>query len=231
MGYSMHSEVFLPEALLGPLNDVERKHAPTEFFFAGDTTLLRLSKVSIVGTRNPSPVGIELTEELVRAFCLNHICIVSGLAAGIDTVAHKTAIAEAGRTIAVIGTPLDQVYPRANRSLQQQIMKEHLAVSQFAPGSAVTRKNFPLRNRTMALISDATLIIEASEKSGTEHQGWEALRLGRPLFVTGLLAKRRLPWVEKLIHYGATILPDNDISVILDAIPAPVPDEQAAAAL
>ena len=88
--------------------------------------------------------------------------IVSGLAEGIDTAAHTAAISRGGRTIAVLGTPLDQVFPRQNAALQDQIMREHLAVSQFPAGHPVQRKNFPLRNR-WALISDATVIIEAGK--------------------------------------------------------------------
>ena len=87
---------------------------------------------------------------------------MSGLAEGIDTAAHTAAINRGGRTIAVLGTPLDQVFPRQNAALQDQIMRDHLAVSQFPAGNPIQRKNFPLRNRTMALISDAT---------GHDHNG------------------------------------------------------------
>ena len=109
--------------------------------------------------------------------------MVSGLARGIDTVVHTEAMAHGQRTIAVIGTPLGVAYPRANAALQRRIAEQHLVISELAPGSAVVPGNFPRRNRTMALIADASVIIEAGEDTGTRSQGWEALRLGRPLFL------------------------------------------------
>ena len=106
---------------------------------------------------------------------MNHqMIVVSGLACGIDTAAHTAAIESGGKTIAVLGTPLDDTYPQENQALQSLIMAQHLAVSQFAPGAGTQPKNFPVRNRTMALLTDATVIVEAGEKSGTVHQGWEA---------------------------------------------------------
>ena len=227
----MEFTAILPEELLGSLNDVERKHAPAELYLAGHQKMALPPKVSIVGTRTPTVEGIALTARIVRAFCAQNVCIVSGLAAGIDAVAHRTALAEGGRTVAVLGTPLDQFYPRANMALQKEIIAKQLALSQFPKGSVVTRKNFPLRNRTMALISDATIIIEANAKSGTEHQGWEALRLGRPLFVTEQLAKNSFPWVEKLMHYGAQVLVGEEISPVLELIPTALMHEANSAAL
>jgi hypothetical protein len=104
----------------------------------------------------------------------------------------------------VLGTPLDQFYPKGNHDLQQTLMREHLVVSQFPLGYPVTPKNFPIRNRTMALLTDATVIVEAGEKSGTVHQGWEALRLGRLLFLLESVAMEpALSWPKEMIHYGA----------------------------
>ena len=98
-------------------------------------------------------------------------------------MAHTAALDEGGHTIAVLGTPLDQVYPKVNAGLQRRIAERDLLVSQFPSGMKVTPKNFPIRSRTMALLSDATVIVEAGERSGTLHQGWEALRLGRLPFL------------------------------------------------
>ena len=92
-------------------------------------------------------------------------------------------------TIAVLGTDLDDCYPPENRPLQERLMREHLVISQFPSGTPSRRTNFPRRNRTMALLTDATVIIEAGESSGTLDQGWEALRLGRP----GLQGRRTMP--------------------------------------
>jgi hypothetical protein len=120
------------------------------------------ARVSIVGSRKASPEGLRRASKLAGLLAGRGIVIVSGLAEGIDTAAHTAAIHRGGRTIAVLGTPLDQVFPRQNAALQDQIMRDHLAVSQFPAGNPIQRKNFPLRNRTMALISDAT---------GHDHNG------------------------------------------------------------
>jgi DNA processing protein len=140
--------------LFGPFNEVEQKHAPTTLFVAGDTSILEEgARVSIVGARKASPDGIRRAAKLAALLARKGIVVVSGLAEGIDTAAHRAAIEFGGRTIAVLGTPLDQVYPKQNAALQHEIMERHLAVSQYPLGKPVQKKNFPLRNRTMALMS------------------------------------------------------------------------------
>jgi DNA processing protein len=99
-------------------------------------------------------------------------------------------------------------------------MQDYLCLSQFPMGAPIQRKNFPLRNRTMALISDATVIIEASDTSGSLSQGWEALRLGRGLLMTQSVANNPgLTWPAKMRHYGAQILSDDTIDAFLDSLP------------
>ena len=121
-------------------------------------------------------------------------------------------------TIAVIGTPLERAYPRCNEALQHEIMRDHLVISQFAPRSVVKRGNFILRNRTMALIVDGSIIVEASDSSGSLSQGWEALRLGRQLFLLDSVLRRRdLAWPRKMLDYGAR--PISGMEEIQDAIP------------
>lgn len=192
------------QTALGPLNPVEQKFAPAGLWLQGDTTLLQQApKVAVIGTRNPSNLGIARTRKLVKALVEKGVTVVSGLAAGVDTIAHTEAIRLGGRTIAVIGTPIDQVYPRENAELQCLIGEEHLVVSEFKPHSKVSRGNFPRRNRTMALIANASVIIEAGKTSGTISQGWEALRLGRPLFLLRSLIDSGLAWPAQLLEYGA----------------------------
>lgn len=135
------------------------------------------------------------------------IVVVSGLAEGIDTAAHRAAIRRGGRTIAVLGTPLDRTYPASNAELQAEIGREHLLVSQFPNGAQIQRASFVMRNRTMALISDASVIVEAGEGSGTLSQGWEALRLGRPLFIMkSVVENAELQWPGEMLDYGARVL-------------------------
>lgn len=175
----MHAELKTREAL-GPFGPVEEKNAPDVLYTAGDTSLLKEgSRVAIVGSRKATPAGIKRAQAVARALVQQGIVVVSGLAEGIDTAAHQTAIDEGGRTIAVLGTPLSKAYPAKNSGLLEEIKRNHLAISQFSEGYPGRSENFPRRNRTMALICDATIIIEASEKSGTRNQGWEAIRLGR----------------------------------------------------
>jgi DNA processing protein len=146
--------------------------------------------------------------------------VVSGLADGIDTAAHEGAIAAGGRTIAVLGTSLGEYFPAKNRALQDRIMRDHLAVSQFAPGVPSQRGNFPMRNRTMALLSDATVIVEAGDKSGSLHQGWEALRLGRPLFLLeSLLRDASLSWPAEMERYGAQAFSAGGIDFLFEFLP------------
>ncbi|MBL8898768.1 MAG: DNA-protecting protein DprA [Planctomycetes bacterium] len=211
-----------PEELLGALNEVEQKNAPRTLFVAGNADLLvngRL-RISIVGTREPTRPGVDRTRVLALELVRREIIVVSGLAKGIDTVAHRTAIEAGGRTIAVLGTPLDVVYPAENRDIQHLIMRDHLAVSQFAPGSHAGSKAFPMRNRTMALLSDATVIVEAGEGSGTLHQGWEALRLGRPLLLMQSLVERvDLSWPAEMLRFGAEVLTRENLDEVLGEIP------------
>lgn len=213
---------FKPLDLLGDLNDVEEKNAPAELFIAGNPELVTHGRrISVVGSRDVSDEGARRTKVLVKALVDADIIVVSGLAAGVDAIAHHTAIEAGGRTVAVLGTPLDKFYPAANKELQQRIMSEHAAVSQFPPGYPSTPKNFPMRNRTMALLSDATIIVEAGEKSGTRHQGWEALRLGRAVFIMENIAEdSKLSWPREMIDYGADVLSKANLSTLIENLPA-----------
>jgi DNA processing protein len=218
----MSYQTLTPEQLLGPLNEVEQKHAPKTLFVAGDTSILEQGgRVSIVGARKASAEGLKRASKLAGLLARRGIVVVSGLAEGVDTAAHEATIKNGGRTIAVLGTPLDKVYPKQNAGLQHEIMRDHLVVSQYPVGYPVQPKNFPQRNRTMALISDATVIIEATDTSGSLHQGWEALRLGRHLFITkSIFENAALTWPEEMIHYGAKILSDESLEEFLELLPA-----------
>jgi DNA processing protein len=120
-----------------------------------------------------------LARELVSA----GVVIVSGLAKGVDTEALTAAMEAGGKVVAVIGTPIDRSYPAENKHVQELIYREHLLISQFAPGEQVYPSNFPERNKLMAALSDATAITEAGDTSGTLHQAAECVRLGRWLFI------------------------------------------------
>ena len=161
-----------PEELLGPLTDLARRGAARVLYLRGDRMLLELgTRVAVVGSRRASPQGLEWTRLVTEALVARDVTVVSGLAKDIDTVAHRTALDLGGKTVAVLGTGLDPCAVATNRRLQDKIRERGLMVSQFPTGSTPGRSNFPRRNKTMALLSDATLVVEAAENSGTRHQG------------------------------------------------------------
>lgn len=173
--------------------------------FAGDLSLVERRCVAIVGTRKVSPDGAKRARRLARELVQAGVVVVSGLAEGVDTEALTAAIEAGGKTIAVIGTPLDSAYPASNRRLQEQIYRDHLLVSQFPHGAKVFPGNFPARNKVMAAISDATVIVEASDTSGTLHQAAECTRLGRWLFILrSVVEDKTVTWPSKFEKYERT---------------------------
>ncbi len=208
------------EEIIGPLNDVEQKFAPKQLYVAGQLPIpLPSPRVSVIGSRKASHKGLNAANIIAKFLAKNEVIVVSGLAEGIDSSAHKGAIEGNGYTIAVLGTPLDRFYPRKNQQLQEFIMQRHLAISQFPIGYPILPKNFVIRNRTMALISDASVIVEAGNSSGSLHQGWEALRLGRPLFIWNpLMNDPSLNWPEKMVKYGAMRFTDPE--EVLEELPS-----------
>jgi DNA processing protein len=197
------------------LNDAQN---PIKFFYyQGDWELIYSPSIAVVGTRQPSELGIRRAEQLVRKLVEDKFVVVSGLAKGIDTVAHTTAIIRGGQTIAVIGTPLNCHYPPENRLLQEKIANEHLLISQV-PFSRYARQTyrenrffFPERNVTMSALTNATIIVEAGETSGTLVQARAALNQGRKLFILdNNFTNPDLSWPKKLEGKGAIRVRDYD---------------------
>lgn len=214
------------EEFVGPLSELESKYAPHKLWLAGPMKIpLHHPRVAIVGTRNASWEGLERAARIASSLADNGAIIISGLARGIDTAAHRSALESNGETIGVLGTPLDRSYPMENSDLQRTISINHLVVSQFPRGYPVTPRNFVIRDRTMALISDATIIVESGDTGGSLYQGWEALRLGRPLFIHESVFRRPgISWPNKMAQYGAVkfdssrdileLVPGKDVSAI-----------------
>lgn len=192
-------------------------------YYSGKLDFLSTNCVAIVGSRKPSNEGLIRTKKMVLALLKDGFTIVSGLAMGVDTTAHTTAIENGGKTIAVIGTPLDTVYPKENEKLQQYIAKEHLLISQvpfyrYKQQSYIgNRLFFPERNKTMSALTLATIIIEASETSGTLIQAKAALHQGRKLFILDSCFNRKdITWPEKYLKLGAIRVKEyEDIQKIL----------------
>ena len=167
----------------------EARHPLELIYYRGNLDWLATRSVAVVGTRKPSDEGKRRARKLARQLVEAGFAVVSGLAAGIDTAAHLSAIEAGGRTIAVLGTPIHQVYPKQNRRLQDFIASRHLVVSQVPVIGyrkmpfQQRRTLFPARNVTMSAITEATVIVEASETSGTRTQARAALAQGRKLFI------------------------------------------------
>ncbi|MDN5790447.1 MAG: DNA-protecting protein DprA [Micrococcales bacterium] len=143
--------------------------------------------VSVVGSRKASEHGIRMAKSISDALVSMDVTVVAGLAAGIDTAAHETALSRGGRTVAVIGTGIHQCYPAANRRLQARIAEEGLLLSQFWPDAPPRQHNFPMRNAVMSGYGVATVVVEAGEHSGARIQARMAVHHGRAVILTDLV--------------------------------------------
>jgi DNA processing protein len=182
-------------------------------YFQGWWDLVEDRCIAVVGTRKPSAEGVARARKLVKELVKDGFTIVSGLAAGIDTVAHSTAIDSGGRTIGVLGTPLSKSYPKENKGLQSLLAKDFLVISQvpFCRDKGLQRFFFPERNITMAALTRATIIVEAGETSGTLVQAKAALRQKRKLFILDSCFKNPdLSWPAKFAERGAIRVTDYD---------------------
>lgn len=169
--------------------------------------------IGIVGTRRASPYGREVAHTLSRDLATNGITIVSGLALGIDTVAHKSSLATEGRTIAVLGSGVDQVYPPQNRGLAQAIIENGALISEYPLGTRPDASNFPPRNRVISGLSRGVVIVEAGERSGALITARFAADQGRDVFaVPGSILHPGSVGCNTLIQQGAIpLLTVNDI--------------------
>jgi DNA processing protein len=210
-GVRVHGAGEYPEKLRDAAHPIEL------LYYQGWWDLVDSPSVAVVGTRKPSEDGKARTRRLVKMLVEDGFTIASGLAAGIDTVAHTAAIEHCGRTVAVIGTPLSEVYPRENDQLQRQLAEEFLVISQV-PLRRYKRQDyrrnrlfFPERNVTMSALTEATIIVEAGETSGTLIQARAALQQGRKLFILdSAFRDSRLTWPARLADKGAIRIRDYD---------------------
>lgn len=185
-------------------------HPVELLYYRGNWELVSTRGVAVVGTRNPSTEGLENARRIARMLVKSDFTVVSGLAKGIDTAAHTAALDAGGRTIGVIGTPLFDSYPKENADLQERIALRHLIVSQVP---FLRHKNqhfkanslfFPARNITMSALTEATVIVEASDTSGTLVQARAAIDQGRKLFILdSCFRDSSLTWPGRLEAKGA----------------------------
>jgi DNA processing protein len=165
--------------------------------------------LAVVGTRKASVYGRQAAEEIVSDLARNKITIVSGLARGIDSIAHRSALEAGGRTIAVFGCGLDVIYPAENASLAQSIVANGALISEFPLGAEPRRENFPLRNRIMSGLSLGVLVVEAGEGSGALITARQALEQNREVFaVPGNILSPNSWGTNRLIQDGAKLVRD-----------------------
>lgn len=185
----------------------ELEPPPPWLYAKGDLDLLSYPAIAIVGSRNPTQTGREAAFEFGRALASAGLVVVSGLASGIDAAAHEGALAAQGMTLAVTGTGLDRVYPAANRELAQRIADNGLLISEFELGTQPARGNFPRRNRVLAGLCTATLVVEAARASGSLITARMALAANREvLALPGSIHNPLARGCHQLIREGAKLV-------------------------
>jgi DNA processing protein len=196
----------------------EIEQPPPVLYVRGEYLPDDLYAVAIVGTRRVTPYGRQITEELSSYLASNGITVVSGLARGVDAIAHQTALKAGGRTLAVLGSGVDKIYPPEHRQLAQQMMEQGAIVSDYAPGTPPDASNFPPRNRIISGLSLAVVVVEAGETSGALITAEFAAEQGREIFaVPGSILAPQSKGTNKLIQKGALpLLSINDLMQALN---------------
>ncbi|SBT08179.1 Protein smf [Candidatus Accumulibacter aalborgensis] len=202
---------------------------PTLLYVRGRLELLNEPALAIVGSRNPTPQGVQNAERFATALAEAGLSVVSGLALGIDAAAHRGALSVAGNTVAFIGTGIDRIYPAANRQLALDIAARGAMVSEFSLGTPPAAANFPRRNRLLSGFSRGALVVEATVDSGSLITARLAAEQGREVFaVPGSIHSPQSRGCHKLIKQGAKLV--ETVQDILDEIGwASVPPKAAAA--
>jgi DNA processing protein len=179
---------------------------PLLLFVRGDAALLAMVGIGVVGTRKPTPYGVAVAERLGKDLAAARVNVVSGMARGVDTAAHRGALAAAGATTAVLGCGVDITYPSENRRLHAEIAERGVVISEFPMGSAAFPQNFPIRNRIVAALSAGVVIVEGTQYSGSAITARLALDHGRELFaVPGNITSPLSFGPNLLIRQGAKV--------------------------
>lgn len=165
---------------------------PEQLYVRGDINVLHKPQLAIVGSRKASPAALRVTQLLAGQLCEAGFSICSGLALGVDGAAHRGALASGGNSVAVMATGIDRLYPRRHVDLASELVGSGVLVTEFPPGTAPRRENFPQRNRIISGLSLGVLVIEAAQRSGSLITARMALEQGREVFA--------LPW--SMLHEG-----------------------------
>jgi len=207
---------WLDEAYPQRLKEIEQP--PPVLYLRGDLSPEDTWSVAIVGTRRVTPYGRQVTEEIASFLAANGVTVVSGLARGVDAIAHSAALKAGGRTLAVLGSGVDKIYPPENRGMADQIREHGAILSDYAPGTPPESSNFPPRNRIISGLSMAVIVVEAGETSGALITAEFAAEQGREVFaVPGNILAPQSKGTNKLIQRGAhPFLGVNDIMEALN---------------
>lgn len=180
---------------------------PTVLYVRGNPDLLKRPGLAVVGSRNATPQGLQTAESFARTLADRGLCIVSGLALGIDAAAHRGALAAGGDTVAVIGTGADRLYPARNKELALSIAERGAIVSEFPLGTPVLAHNFPRRNRIISGLARGVLVVEAAPESGSLITARLAGEQGRDVFaIPGSIHSPVARGCHRLIQQGAKLV-------------------------
>ena len=195
---------------------------PRGLFVLGDLATLAAPVVAIVGTRDATEYGLRVTRELAGALARAGVCIISGMARGIDAGAHRTALAEHGRTAAVLGTGVDVAYPVGHRELHALIGRKGVLLSELAPGIRAGPGSFPRRNRILAALASVTIVVEAPIRSGARLTADIALDLGRTVAaVPGPIDSPQSAGTNDLLRDGAHVIATVEDALTLVGLTPP----------
>ncbi len=199
----------------------EIAYPPPILYVQGLLETLRLPQIAVVGSRYPSHSGLSITEFFTKDLVQAGLCITSGLATGIDGISHKAALKYGGRSIAVLGSGLYNIYPKCHADLSQRIIKQGCLLSEFPLNAKPYKKNFPQRNRIISGLSLGTLVVEAKQRSGSLITAHYAAEQGRDVFaVPGSIRHALSQGCHQLLREGALLVESaqdiiNSLSIVL----------------
>ncbi|MFC3882586.1 DNA-processing protein DprA [Bacillus songklensis] len=181
---------------------------PWILYAKGNISILEHGKkISVVGTRDPSLYGYQSLQKILMPLLVDDWCIVSGLAIGIDSAAHRLAIESKCKTIAVLGSGFYHIYPKQNEQLAEDISRDHLLLSEYPPHQKPNRWAFPMRNRIISGLTRGTIIVQAKERSGSLITAEQAIQQGREVFaIPGPVLDERSAGTNRLIQQGAKLV-------------------------
>ena len=195
---------------------------PRSLYSIGSMSALSGPRASVVGTRMPSAYGLRITRALCVAFARADVCVISGMARGIDAEGHRSMLGAGGKTVAVLGTGIDVAYPASHRGLHQAIGACGLLISENAPGASAHKGAFPKRNRIIAALAPLTIVVEAGHRSGALNTAAHALDLGRVVAaVPGPIDSPQSEGTNQLIRDGAAVIASIDDALALAGVAAP----------